>query len=29
MKFKLLLSIRGMGRVGSSVVGLKTGTISV
>ena len=29
MKFRLLFRIRGNGRVGSSVVGLKTGTISV
>ena len=29
MKFRLLLRIRGIGRVGSSVVGLSTGTISV
>ena len=29
MKFRLLLRMRGNGRVGSSVVGLKSGTISV
>ena len=28
MKFRLLFRIRGNGRVGSSVVGLRTGTIS-